>query len=73
MHFAPPSLLLRAAVGYFPASFFALRPRLTDRSRRKLLHTLQSSSIIINNFIATAAAAIIIISLINTADKQGRF
>ena len=25
----------------FPASFFALSPRLTDRSRRKTLHTLQ--------------------------------
>jgi len=36
MHFAPPSSLLRAAVGYSPASFFALSPRLIDRSRRKL-------------------------------------
>ena len=30
----------RAAVGYSPASFFALSPRLIDRSRRKTLHTL---------------------------------
>jgi len=39
MHFARPSSLPRAAVGYFPASF-ALSPRLIDRSRRKILHTL---------------------------------
>ena len=38
--FAPPSSLPRAAFGYFPASFFALSPRLIDRSRRKILHTL---------------------------------
>jgi len=36
MHFAPPSSLPRAAVGYSPASHFALSPRLIDRSRRKL-------------------------------------
>jgi len=36
MHFAPPSSLPRAAVGYFPDSFFALSPRLIDRSRHKL-------------------------------------
>ena len=36
MHFAPPSSLPRAAVGYLPDSPFALSPRLTDRSRRKL-------------------------------------
>jgi len=42
MHFAPPSSLPRAAVGYPPASFFALSPRLIDRSRRKTLHTLQA-------------------------------
>jgi len=41
MHFAPPSSLPRAAVGYSLASFFALSPRLIDRSRRKTLHTLQ--------------------------------
>jgi len=42
MHFAPPSSLPRAAVGYPPASFFALSPRLIDRSRGKTLHTLQA-------------------------------
>ena len=41
MHFAPPTSLPRAAVGYSLASFFALSPRLIDRSRRKTLHTLQ--------------------------------
>ena len=40
VYLAPPSSLLRATVGYSPASFFALRPLLIDRSRRKTLHTL---------------------------------
>ena len=40
MHFAPASSLPRATVGYSAASFFALSPRLIDRSRRKSLHTL---------------------------------
>jgi len=40
IHFAPPSSLPRAAVGYSPTSFFALSPLLIDRSRRKTLHTL---------------------------------
>ena len=41
IHFAPASSLPRAAVGYSPASFFALSPLLIDRSRRKTLRTLQ--------------------------------
>jgi len=41
IHVAPPSSRPRAAVGYSPASFFALSLFLIDRSRRKNLHTLQ--------------------------------
>jgi len=45
MHFAAPSSLSRAAVGYsFAAGFFALSPLLVDRAQRKTLHTLQLQS-----------------------------
>ena len=45
MHFAPPSSMPRAAVGYSPASFFALSLLLIYRSLRITLHTLHAPSV----------------------------